>query len=315
MRRSPGSRDLVFADGGSAALSDESVVHDEPLMIAVDAEERRAIRAGTPVGQVLVRMASAVEPEWLVELYPERVVGVRSLRWNPAAGRVEEVSVTSFGQLRLEEAVRSAERSEDAARMLAEAVLARGLRDFPDSAALPALRARLALAAEQFAGALFPEPGEEFVAAAVSRACAGRRSLSELSGASLGASLLLALTPEQRRLLDRELPESVQLRGGRRVRVRYETGRPPWIESRIQDFFGMTTLPRLCGGRIQPAAHLLAPSRRPVQVTCDLAGFWKNHYPAIRKELQRRYPKHHWPEPGEAEAGTAPAGSSGRRKS
>ena len=58
----------------------------------------------------------------------------------------------------------------------------------------------------------------------------------------------------------------------------------------------MTTTPAIAGGRVPLVLHLLAPNRRAVQVTRDLAGFWTKHYPAIRRELMRRYPRHSWPE-------------------
>ena len=85
---------------------------------------------------------------------------------------------------------------------------------------------------------------------------------------------------------------------GRSVAVHYEPGKPPWVASRLQDFFGMTETPALCAGRVRLTVHLLAPSGRPVQVTQDLAGFWERHYPAVRRELARRYPRHAWPEKG-----------------
>jgi ATP-dependent helicase HrpB len=90
----------------------------------------------------------------------------------------------------------------------------------------------------------------------------------------------------------------VTLSGGRQATVHYEPGKDPWIESRLQDFFGMTAGPRICRGRLELTLHLLAPNRRAVQVTKDLAGFWERHYPALRRELARRYPKHAWPEDG-----------------
>ena len=81
-----------------------------------------------------------------------------------------------------------------------------------------------------------------------------------------------------------------------RVRVSYEPGREPYVASRLQDFFGMREGPRIAGGRAPLVLHLLAPNRRPVQVTTDLAGFWERHYPRARRELGRRYPRHAWPE-------------------
>ncbi|KAB2836633.1 ATP-dependent helicase HrpB, partial [bacterium] len=112
----------------------------------------------------------------------------------------------------------------------------------------------------------------------------------------LPRACLEALPPEAAALLSRELPGHVVLQAGRRVRVHYPWGREPWIESRLQDFFGMKEGPKLAGGRVPLLLHLLAPNQRAVQVTKDLAGFWKNTYPEIRKQLMRRYPKHRWPE-------------------
>jgi len=96
------------------------------------------------------------------------------------------------------------------------------------------------------------------------------------------------------------------LKVGRRVPIHYETDRPPWIESRLQDFFGMATGPTVGGGRVPLTIHLLAPSGRPVQVTSDLESFWQKHYPPLRRELGRRYPKHSWPEDGKTAQPPAP---------
>ena len=75
-----------------------------------------------------------------------------------------------------------------------------------------------------------------------------------------------------------------------------DQGRPPWISSRLQDFFGMKETPRIGPDRTPLVIHLLAPNHRAVQTTTDLAGFWERLYPQVRRELIRRYPKHAWPE-------------------
>ena len=78
--------------------------------------------------------------------------------------------------------------------------------------------------------------------------------------------------------------------------IHYELDQPPWIASRMQDFFGLARAPTVGDGRVPVVLHLLAPNQRPVQVTQDLPGFWTKHYPGLRKQLMRRYPKHAWPE-------------------
>jgi ATP-dependent helicase HrpB len=97
-------------------------------------------------------------------------------------------------------------------------------------------------------------------------------------------------------LLNTVAPERIRLPGGRQTMVHYDRGKPPWIASRLQDFFGMRETPRVGNGKIPVVVQLLAPSQRPVQTTTDLAGFWERLYPQLQKELGRRYPKHKWPE-------------------
>jgi len=80
----------------------------------------------------------------------------------------------------------------------------------------------------------------------------------------------------------------------------------PAARSRLQDFFGMSRGPSICNGRLPLTLHLLAPSGRAQQVTQDLAGFWERHYPAIRRELMRKYPRHAWPEDGARATPPAP---------
>ena len=102
-------------------------------------------------------------------------------------------------------------------------------------------------------------------------------------------------------VLDREAPERWQVPSGSRIALQYEMGKPPILAVRIQEVFGLADTPRLAGGRVKVLLHLLAPNFRPQQVTDDLASFWKNTYPLIRKELRIRYPRHAWPEdPGNA---------------
>ena len=99
---------------------------------------------------------------------------------------------------------------------------------------------------------------------------------------------------------------------GSHIALEYEEGRPPVLAVRIQEMFGLTETPRVAGGRVKVLLHLLAPNYRPQQVTDDLASFWKNGYPLVRKELRGRYPKHSWPDdPLTAEA---VAGRSGERR-
>jgi ATP-dependent helicase HrpB len=289
---------VVLQGGGSARLAPESVVREAPLLVAVDAEERRA-RAGSRPGTsgVVIRLASTVTPEMLLDLFPNALRYEEDVRWNAAAERVDAFERLVYEDLVLEESRAARVDPERAATELAGAALAKGSRAFAAEGTLDRLLARIGFTARHAPESGLTSPSEDDLAAALRAACAGRRSFAELREASLEGALLDRLDPPQRQALARLAPDRVTLPGGRSVTVQYETGdKPPWIQSRLQDFFGMSDGPGLAGGRVPLVLHLLAPNQRAVQVTTDLAGFWDRHYPAIRRELMRRYPRHAWPE-------------------
>jgi ATP-dependent helicase HrpB len=109
-------------------------------------------------------------------------------------------------------------------------------------------------------------------------------------------AMLDASLGDKRALVDRLAPTHLTLPRRKRAPITYELDQPPHIASRMQDFFGLARAPSVCDGRVPLVLHLLAPNQRPVQVTSDLPGFWVRHYPELRRQLMRRYPRHQWPE-------------------
>lgn len=254
--------EVLLSSGGSARFPECRW----DFLVALDVEERR--ERGLP----LVRLAAHIEPEWLLDGSTER----STLEWNRAAERVEQVLAVVYDQLVIEETRAPAAPGEDASCLLAGKAAEAGVDRFADREALRQLQARAA-----FAGiTIDPEN-------ALRALCVNRTSFAELES----AGLLSSLVPQNLSLL---APERLTLPGGRTVKVHYESDKPPWIESRLQDFFGVRETPSVAG--VPLVVHLLAPNHRPVQVTSDLAGFWERLYPQVRRELSRRYPKHKWPE-------------------
>ena len=284
-RRGKG-RSLALAFGGTAELSEGSVVRDAPWMVGVDAELER--------GKVVVRLASAIEPEWLIDLAPELIVEEDAVTWDAGAERVNARSRMTWGGLVLSESAGAgAGGADEATRVLAKAATEAGWQAFDVNGAVAKWLARARFVAEH--GSL-AAPTDEDVVSALAAMCEGLRSFRELRAASLTnavESLVPAALASRLRTL---APDRIQLPGGRTLEVHYEPGKPPWAESRLQDFFGMADTPRLADGKVPLVVHLLAPNARAVQVTTDLAGFWTRHYPAIRKELARKYPRHLWPD-------------------
>jgi ATP-dependent helicase HrpB len=248
-------------------------------MVAVDAEDRK----DKPLP--LIRMTARIEPEWLIELFPDRVREQSSVEWNRQTERVEAVSSLLYDELVIQESRGAMPDAEAAAQLLAQKALEAGIDRFVDRNALDEYLARV-----EFAGVEAPDFPQ-----ALRELCLGLRSFSELKSAAGDF-----VTTLERKIGTRQINEIAPLRirlpSGRDTKVHYEAGKPPWVASRLQDFFGMRETPRIGVARTPVVVHLLAPNKRAVQTTTDLAGFWERLYPQVRRELMRRYPRHSWPE-------------------
>ena len=278
-RRRTGNQ-VLLSTGVSAELAGEPPPYE--FMLALDAEDR--IENPLP----LIRMTARIEPEWLLELFPDNLAERSSVVWNRSSERVEMVSALFYDKLVVEESRGPATGPAwevEAADLLARKALDAGIDRFIEKETLDPFLARLA-----FAGLTPPDIPE-----ALRSLCLGLQSFTELREAARNLIPLLEAQLDTRHL-NEIAPLSIRLSGGRTTKVHYELGRPPWISSRLQDFFGMKDTPRIGPDRTPLVLHLLAPNHRAVQTTTDLAGFWERLYPQVRRELMRRYPRHAWPE-------------------
>ncbi len=122
------------------------------------------------------------------------------------------------------------------------------------------------------------------------------RKVEELKKIDIYEALVHSLTWEQQQLLEQLAPAKLEVPSGSKIRIEYfMNGTQPVISVRLQEVFGMTDTPTVNKGSIKTVLHLLSPGYKPVQVTTDLKSFWNNTYHEVKKELQRRYPKHAWP--------------------
>jgi len=307
-RSEPGGHELLLATEHAAQLAPESVARTSPFLLVVAAEQRRAAderpgHAASPA-QLHVRLACPIEAEWLIEDAPEGLSERELLDWDDERERAILISQLCWGAVVLRQSSRPAYPGIATGDLVERAALLQLATLFAHAETLPELVARSELLAQYQ-----PELGLQTLNELGSRgllraACLRVISLAELRELDWGAVFLEQLTPEQRRELEHQVPEYVALKGGRRLRVQYVRGQPPFIAARLQDFFGMPAGPAIVNGRVPLTLHLLAPNQRAVQITADLAAFWQRDYPGLRRELSRRYPLDAWPE--EPRTATAP---------
>jgi ATP-dependent helicase HrpB len=285
-RRELGSTKALTVGGRGVRLAATSGVTEPELFACVDVDAGGA--------DAFVRLASGVEREWLP---PERITTRIEVTFDERTERLAARKVTRFDDLILEERDAHIADEGEAAAVLAAAAAERLEKVLPppDSAA-GEFRTRVRCLRAWVPELNLPAFEAADLRDALESLCRGRRSLAEVRNGPWLDFLKGQLTYQQLQAVEGEAPERIEVPSGSHIKLAYEEGRPPVLAARIQEMFGLTETPRVARGRAKVLLHLLAPNYRPQQVTDDLASFWKNGYPLVRKELRARYPKHSWPD-------------------
>jgi ATP-dependent helicase HrpB len=291
-RRTVQKPDFILSTGQIARQAENSVVLDPSFIVAVDVDERR-----TPgrAPETIIRIASAFDPNWLLDVASVELVSEDELIWTDPPGRVEERSRIRLGSVTIDESRHAARPGPKTAMVLFDVAKERGIFRSDE---ISHLRARLALLNQTGIVVDLKDNIDESIEALAVSWFANTNTLDGLDGPALARGIGESLPSPIPEYLRADAPEQITLPGGKRCVVHYETNQSPWIESRLQDFFGMAQTPTILRGRIPLTVHLLAPNMRAVQITHDLKGFWSTHYPGLRRQLMRRYPRHAWPEDG-----------------
>ena len=280
--------DLVHGRRGT--LARESVTRGKPLIVAAEIQEIGG-RAGE--ANTIVSLATAIEPGWLKELFPNDIRSVIRTRFETTTRSVQAAQVLLFRDLVLE-SKRMDPPAEAAARLLSDEIV-EGRLQLPNwDHSIEQWILRLNLLSEWCPDLELSPIRDDARRQILEQLCLGTFSYKEVKDRDVRQAVKSWLSAAQRELVDKYTPERVALSNGRSPKVVYEAGGPPYISMRIQELFGVTETPRIAMSRVPLSIHILAPSMRPVQVTQDLANFWREHYPRIKSELQRKYPKHEW---------------------
>ena len=289
----------VMMGGRGIRLSHESVVRDHEFLLALDPREER--RGGTL--EARVRIASAIDPEWLDEFFPGHVRRERVVSYDQERQKGVAVNSTYYGDLLLKQDSTGRVDRAEASKAIVDHLGADVESFFHEDKAASSWLSRLDFLRTAMPEIDWPDFDREAMLDILNEAAEGRATLEELRRVSLVPLLKGRLSYEQSRRIDEEAPEALLVPSGQRIRLTYESGRPPVLAVRLQEVFGWTETPRLAGGRIAVVLHLLGPNYRPVQITDDLGNFWATTYFQVRKDLRSRYPRHAWPdEPLKAKA-------------
>lgn len=293
-QRSPGS--FRMSNGRGAILPLEDPLSSAPLLAIGE--------LGGTSGNARIRQAAPLERELLEKLYPNKITVEKSVYWDAGEEAVLACSRRCFGALILNEKALESPDDTDVVRAMLEGIRTLGLQSLPWTDSQLALRQRVAFM-RALEGDIWPDLSDEALMNDlqwIEPFLSGISRRSQLVRLPLDAALALLLPRSLRNRLNQEAPESLSVPSGSAIRLDYSgtvhesTVKGPILAVKLQEVFGMTQTPRVANGRIPVLLHLLSPAGRPLQITQDIEGFWKNGYPSVRAEMRGRYPKHPWPD-------------------
>jgi ATP-dependent helicase HrpB len=281
--------ELVHARRG--VLGRESVVRTASLLVAA---EIREVEGGGGALDTLLSMATAIEADWLRELFPSDMGATTRVYYDPEIKRVRAEEQWLFRGLVIASRRVEPAPADQAAPLLAREIIQGRLALDNWDEQVDQWILRLNRLAQWCPELQLPEIGEDGRLMLIEQLCHGAQSYRDIKDRDVKSVVRSWLAQAQQDLLDKHAPERFSLPNGRRAKIIYTVDGQPYLATRIQDLFDLKSTPRIAMNRVPVLLHILAPSMRPVQITQDLAGFWREHYPRIKQELQRKYPKHEW---------------------
>jgi ATP-dependent helicase HrpB len=277
--------------GRRGTLARESVVHNSTLLVVA---EIREVEGKDKSVNTILSLATVVEQKWLQELFPDDIAAAPRVFYDATTKRVYAEEQLRFRDLVIGTRRVDPPPADPAAKLLAEDVLVGRLilNDWDHAAEQWILR--LNLLSQWCPELALPPVNDDDRRHLIEQICHGAFGYKDIKDKPLKGTLKAWLSPTHQDLLDKHAPERLNLSNGKTPKISYELGNPPHIALRIQELYDVNATPKIAMGRVPVLLHVLAPNMRPVQITQDLAGFWREHYPRLKQELQRKYPKHEW---------------------
>ena len=283
----------VTVGGGGVLLSPDSVLHasSHEFFLALDARQDDRSQSR----EAFVRIASAIEPQWLEELFPDQIRREKTVAFDDQRQKVVARSRIWYRDLLLREDKDAPVDTRQAAAAIADILRQRAPELFRADDAAQSVLSRIALLREKLPEHPWPTFDDAQLGELLAAQAPNIKSLEEARRLPLASILKSALQYPLDRLLEKEAPETYEVPTGNKIRLRYSPTEAT-LAVRLQELFGLLDTPRIAAGRLPLKIELLAPNFRPVQITTDLRSFWTTTYFQVRKDLKARYPKHAWPE-------------------
>ena len=292
-----GNGTFRMANGRGAFLPEDDPLAKEPYVVCCELDDR--------AGDAKVFLGCPISEDEILDLFGDQVVEEPFCEWDRRNDRVKSVIRRKLGEMTLGEKPSLASGVTGLmSSALIDGIRQKGVENLPcwtkESLQLKARINVLGRALEQAECAnssAWPKIDAAALLSALEGFVSGMTKWKDLEKLDLFAVMdfILAESGHDRRELDRLAPTRMEVPSGSHMTIRYE-GDEPTVEVRLQECFGLMETPKVAGGKVPIVMTLLSPAQRPIQITKDLAGFWKGAYQLVRKDMRGRYPKHYWPE-------------------
>jgi len=288
-----------LANGRGASFATPEAIAREPLIVAVELDDRDR--------EARIQLAAPLARSDLDDHFSAEIVTQDEIAWDARTETVVARRAVRFGELVLDEKPLQELPQGATSTALLEGLRSLGLEALPWDDDARTLLARNEFVRKLGRADLGAWPDFSLPALAADLAWLepfldGITRRSHFTRIPLLTALRARLTPTQSRALDELAPTHITLPTGTRTPIDYVDDLAPCASMRMQEVFGLAATPRIGGGQVPITFKLLSPAHRPLQVTRDLASFWRNAYVDVRKDMRGRYPRHYWPEnPLEAE--------------
>jgi ATP-dependent helicase HrpB len=293
LRRDGADGRYQLANGRGAQFEGPSSIAREQFIVIVEIDDRDR--------DAKIRLAAPVARAAVLELFADDIVRRAEVRWDAREQAVVAREVVSLSGLELDSRALTTSQPELATRAMLDGIREMGIGALPwaDDARLLQARVQFVRGLPRAASEDWPDLSdaalmadwswlEPYLIGVTRRAHLAKVPLLDALQARLGYARL--------RTLDALAPTHIELPTGTRARIDYLDENAPAASMRMQEVFGLAATPRIGGGAVPVTFKLLSPAQRPLQITRDLASFWRNAYIEVRKDMRGRYPRHYWPE-------------------
>jgi ATP-dependent helicase HrpB len=270
-------------------LARESVVGHSELIVVAEVREVEGREVNT-----ILSLATAIDAAWLREFFPGDIESDLRVQFDAQQKRVVAAELLKFRGLALSAKRVDPPPADAAARILADEIIA-GQLPLPNwDHSVEQWLARLDFLCTNCPELQLPPFTDDDKVHVIGQLCLGAVSYKDIKEREVKPVVMSWLSSAQKELLDKHAPERLSLPNNRTPKVVYEKGKSPFISLRIQELYDVNQTPKIAMGRVPVTVHILTPGMKPIQVTQDMPNFWREHYPKIKSELQRKYPKHFW---------------------